>query len=122
MRRTQPGTGKAARADRDEDTGPLVVARQFLRHEAVEEGGADHEADEEARALDGDGGERDGNRVDGGGAPRRVGGRDEVGAEGGRQEERVGWEDPDGGHGVDGENSVLRCECGTAYRRRWEGW
>lgn len=39
---------------RDEDAGALCVPGKFLGHEAVNEGGADHEGDEEACPLDGD--------------------------------------------------------------------
>lgn len=97
QKHTYPSAGKPARTDRDKDTRPLVVARQLLGHEAVQERRADHEADEVARALDGDGGQRDQHRVDGAvpTGPRRGG--YEIRAEGGGEEERVGWEDPDGG-------------------------
>lgn len=82
-----------------------MVARQLLCHQAVEKGRADHEADQEAGALDGDGreGHRDG--VDGGCTARVGGGGDKVAAEGGGEEQRVGGEDPDRGHCVDGEDS-----------------
>ncbi len=102
---TDSRSGEPAWPDGDEDARPLGVARQFLGHEAVEEGGADHEADEEACALDGDGRSGDGDGVDVGELAGAGGGPDEVGTEGGCQEEWVGREDPDGGHGVDWEDS-----------------
>lgn len=103
--RTYSRAGKPTRPNRNKHTRPLVVARQLLRHEAVQEGGADHEADEETGALDGDRREGDGHSADGRQAARAEGCPDQVAAQRRRKEQRVGWEDPDGGHGVDWEDS-----------------
>lgn len=84
-----------------------MVPGQFLGHEAVQKGGADHETNEETCSLGGDGCEGDGDGVDVGELVGFVRGCDEVAAEGGGEEERVGGEDPDGGHCVDWEDSFL---------------
>lgn len=99
------GYCKRKGTDGDEDAGSLGVAGQFLRHETVEEGGADHEADEEGCSLDADRGEADGycvevlelSSVDCCG--------DESSAEGRSEEERVRWEYPYGCHCMDWEGS-----------------
>ncbi len=83
-----------------------MIPRQLLRHEAVQEGGADHEADEEAGALDGDGRKCDRDSIYGRQAARAEGCPDQVAAQRRREEQRVGREDPDGGHGVDWEDPV----------------
>lgn len=44
--------GEAAGSHGDEHTGPQGLFREFLRHQPVDESGVDHEADEEADALD----------------------------------------------------------------------
>ena len=106
---------EAGGTDGYEDTWALVVAWQLLRHEAVEKSGADHEGNQEARALDCDGGDGDGDGLEMVDLPGLAGGLDEVASKRRREQEGVGREDPDGGHGVDREDSgrVVSCGCET---------
>ncbi len=91
------GDGEAARADGDEHARAGGLEGQFLRHEAVDEGGVDHEGDEEADALQGEAADDD---VQGVGSREGFG---ELGGVRADDEEGVGGEDPDWGHGFDGE-------------------
>lgn len=91
------GDGEAAGADGDEHAGSGGLDGEFLRHEAVNEGGVDHECDEEADALQGESADDD---VEGVGFGEGFG---ELGGVGADDEEGVGGEDPNGGHGFDGE-------------------
>ena len=80
------------RTDANKHPGPQALARELVRHEAVDEGGVDHEGDEEAYPLEDPAGD---DHVQGAHAVD-VGCEDAgVGAD---YEERVGREDPDGGH------------------------
>lgn len=91
------GDGEAARADGDEHARAGGRGRELLRHEPVDEGGVDHEGDEEADPLQGEAADDD---------VERVGLREGLGELGGVRaddEEGVGGEDPDRGHGFHGE-------------------
>ena len=86
------GDREAGRTDADKHCGPEAFAREFLCHEAVDEGGVDHEGDEEAYPLEDPAGDDDVQGAD----AADVGGEDAgVGA---YYQQGVGGEDPDGGH------------------------
>lgn len=42
LRLTQPRGGERTRSDRNEDTRPLHIPWQFLRHESIDKGGKNH--------------------------------------------------------------------------------
>jgi len=102
------GNREGKRTDGDEDTGSLSVPRQLLGHEAVEECGGYHEADEEGGALDGDAGEADRYGVQGADLLRVDRCRDEGAAKRSREEQRIRWENPNWGHCVDRESAVVQ--------------
>ena len=91
------GDRETGGANADEHARTEGFAGEFLRHQPVDEGAVDHEADEEADTLDCEAADDDGEGACGG----EVGGEDPgVRTD---DEERVGGEDPDGRHARDGE-------------------
>lgn len=88
------------------NTWPLVVARKFLGHQAVDKGSRDHKGNQTPCTLSCSGTEGDGrpvhNQTTGRGA---LGGGDELRGKRCCEEEGICWEDPGGCHCMNGKDS-----------------
>ena len=69
LRLTEPRRCEATRSDRNEDTRPLHVSRQLLRHEPVDKGGEDHKRKTESHPLHSDCGHSYGQSIEGARVP-----------------------------------------------------